>query len=183
MDRGTFPVEMASARDVAGAIRDLCQGSPGNVKVHKLLYYCQAWHALWTGEPLFKERIEAWKMGPVVADLWREEKYDQPLPPSPLTNDEMRTVRYVIGRYGQRWGNELIGATHAEAPWRDVYIEGGNVEITIDSMTAFFREDEGADQAWYWDPTWIAGEREADEDIRKGRTSRVMTADEFLSSL
>ena len=60
---------MAHARDVAAVVRDLCSSSPGDVKVHKLLYYAQAWHAVWTGEPLFDEEIQAWKMGPVVADL------------------------------------------------------------------------------------------------------------------
>lgn len=38
------------------------------------------------------------------------------------------------------------------------------------------------DQAWFWTPEWQAGEREADEDIRAGRTTRYENADAFLAS-
>lgn len=31
-----------------------------------------------------------------------------------------------------------------------------------------------ADQAWFWSPEWQRGEREADQDIRKGRLSPPM---------
>ena len=74
---------MATARDVAAAIRDHCGTDLGDTKLHKLLYYSQAWHCVWTGEPLFSDTIEAWDNGPVVADLWREKKRAK-MPPDPL---------------------------------------------------------------------------------------------------
>ena len=43
------------------------------MRLHKLLYYCQGWHLAWYGRPLFADRIEAWKYGPVVPAV-----YDQP---------------------------------------------------------------------------------------------------------
>jgi AbrB family looped-hinge helix DNA binding protein len=39
------------------------------------------------------------------------------------------------------------------------------------------------DQAWYWSPEWQAAEREADQDIKAGRTVRFADADEAISFL
>jgi AbrB family looped-hinge helix DNA binding protein len=38
-------------------------------------------------------------------------------------------------------------------------------------------------QAWFWQPDWQAGEREASEDIASGRTKRVDSDEDFLDSL
>lgn len=35
------------------------------------------------------------------------------------------------------------------------------------------------DQAWFWTPEWQAGEREADEEIRRGELAGAMTEAEF----
>ena len=54
-----------------------------NLKLQKLLYYCQAWYlALYDG-PLFDERIEAWTHGPCVPPVYGEFKVWQwnPIPP------------------------------------------------------------------------------------------------------
>ena len=39
------------------------------------------------------------------------------------------------------------------------------------------------DQAWFWTPEWQAGEHEATEDIRKGRTHTYKSADEMFDAL
>ena len=39
------------------------------------------------------------------------------------------------------------------------------------------------DQAWFWEPDWQAGEDEADRDIRLGRVTRYMSADDFIANL
>lgn len=58
-----------SAHDVAAYI--LRKQGPMSVwKLHKLLYYAQAWHLVWEEEPLFREHIEAWANGPVVPALY-----------------------------------------------------------------------------------------------------------------
>ncbi|MCH7691617.1 MAG: DUF4065 domain-containing protein, partial [candidate division Zixibacteria bacterium] len=41
-------------------------GGVSAMKLHKLLYYAQAWSLVWDERPLFQERIEAWVSGPVV---------------------------------------------------------------------------------------------------------------------
>ena len=39
-------------------------------KLHKLVYYSQAWSLVWDELPLFREPIEAWANGPVVRSLY-----------------------------------------------------------------------------------------------------------------
>lgn len=39
-------------------------------KLHKLTYFCQAYHLAWTGEPLFTEEVLAAASGPVIAEFF-----------------------------------------------------------------------------------------------------------------
>jgi len=113
---------VVSAHDVARELRNAVPGDPGDVKIHKLLYYCQGWHLARTGEPLFAEPIEAWLNGPVVAELWRDEKRAHRPSPAALALDaeSRHTVEIVVARYGGLTGRELIRRTHEEDPWREV---------------------------------------------------------------
>src|SRR3954464_1322287 len=40
------------------------------LRLQKLLYYVQGWHLGVFGRPLFPARIEAWRNGPVVPELF-----------------------------------------------------------------------------------------------------------------
>lgn len=40
------------------------------MKLHKLVYYSQAWSLVWDELPLFLEPVEAWANGPVVRSLY-----------------------------------------------------------------------------------------------------------------
>ena len=44
------------------------RGPLGAMKLQKLLYYSQAWSLAWDGEPVFRERVQAWSEGPVVRE-------------------------------------------------------------------------------------------------------------------
>jgi uncharacterized phage-associated protein len=106
-----------TAHDVAAALRERYPGLP-DVKLHKLLYYCQGVHLAQCGEPLFRDTISAWDMGPVVGTLWRQEKANEPAsPPQPLDRAQLNTVEYVLSHYGSMNGRELAVLTHNEAPW------------------------------------------------------------------
>ena len=109
----------ARAADVAASLRSRLAGS-GEVKVHKLLYYVQGHHLAWHGRPAFVETIEAWVNGPVVADLWRSEKYEPPAEPAAIDNDVLEVVCMVASRYGHLTGKDLIKLSHNEDPWRDL---------------------------------------------------------------
>lgn len=59
---------MTTALDVAEEIL-ANRGAMTTMKLQKLVYYCQAWHLAWEGEPLFDEPIKAWASGPVIPAL------------------------------------------------------------------------------------------------------------------
>ncbi len=132
-----------SAHDVARELRYRLPAL-GTLKQHKLCYYAQGWHLAWTGEPLFRERIEAWENGPVVADLWHDEAKARPVPvPESLDEKALMAIDFVVSRYGRLSGRELVQLTHAEAPWEDAFAERGkNGEITNEQLRDYFRADE-----------------------------------------
>ena len=45
-------------------------GEMTTMKLHKLLYYSQAWHLAWDGVPMFDDQIQAWANGPVVPAIY-----------------------------------------------------------------------------------------------------------------
>ena len=107
-----------SARDVAAVLRARLPGV-GAKRLHKLLYYCQGHHLAALGEPLFRESIAAWDMGPVVDGLWAAEKRgDLGVSDAVLDEGALNTVGYVLSRYGAFSGDLLERMTHEESPWR-----------------------------------------------------------------
>jgi uncharacterized phage-associated protein len=139
-----------SAHDVAAEIRKRLPGVPVK-KLHKLLYYCQAHHVATFDDPLFRETISAWDMGPVVGELWwREKQGDTQGTPAAqrLTEAELNTIGYVLSRYGNLTGTDLERLTHSEAPWVGADAERRQLNrtsyrITLDSMKAFFSQEAG----------------------------------------
>jgi uncharacterized phage-associated protein len=136
-----------SAHDVAAELRRRLPGV-GQVKLHKLLYYCQGHHLAHSGEPMFEEAVCAWDMGPVVEALWRAEKRGKRLPdPARITdNGILNTIGYVLSRYGTATGVDLQHMSHAEKPWQLADVgrpPGGSVLIENDWMCDYFR-GEGA---------------------------------------
>ncbi len=63
--------------------------------------------------------------------------------------------------------------------------EGDPVEIEIVPEGILLKPQKVVDatQAWFWTPTWQAGEREASLDIVEGRVSVSETDEDLLSSL
>lgn len=64
---------MARAIDVAEYILEQ-QGPMPTMKLHKLLYYCQAWCLVTQDRPLFDEDFQAWPSGPVIPGLYELHK-------------------------------------------------------------------------------------------------------------
>ena len=57
------------------------------------------------------------------------------------------------------------------------------VELTADGILLRPFKVIDATQAWFWDPAWQQGEREAEADARAGRSRVFAAPDEFLASL
>jgi uncharacterized phage-associated protein len=106
-----------SARDVAAALRERIRGL-SRAKEHKLLYYCQGHHLAAFGEPLFRETVSAWDLGPVVGEYWyAENEGAEPGSSETLDEAQLNTVGYVASRYGKMSASDLIKLTHVEDPW------------------------------------------------------------------
>jgi uncharacterized phage-associated protein len=75
----------------------------GQAQVHKWSYCAQAWHLILTGAPLFKEEIEAYAHGPVVASLWKAERHGRTSPePALLDETGQLVLDHTDGRYIER---------------------------------------------------------------------------------
>ncbi|WP_245177182.1 Panacea domain-containing protein [Geodermatophilus sp. DF01-2] len=141
-----------SAHVIAEELRRRLPGL-GKKKQHKLLYYCQGHHLATFGEPMFRETISAWDMGPVVGQLWYEERTGEvPMNLEELDEATLNTIGYVISRYGALSGADLEHLTHSEAPWREANRSrrpGESVRIPNESIRSYFEvadEDEGDSQ-------------------------------------
>jgi len=114
---------VADVHDVAAAI--LAETGPDSpMRLQKLLYYVQGWHLAMSGKPVFPDRIEAWRAGPVVPEVYKHHEgkrevacWDEGDPD--LLDDEYRaTVRWVVARYAGFDRHQLSAMTHDEEPWR-----------------------------------------------------------------
>jgi len=190
-DTATYAVAMAaspavSAVAIAAEIRRQLPGV-GAKKLHKLLYYCQGHHLAATGDPLFRETISAWDMGPVVGQLWRSEK-DVGISPDDTDLDEgqLNTVGYVLSRYGALSGHDLEALTHSETPWRradEARPPGETARIEKDWLVEFFRSGAALDDedlAARLDETqvrnWLAGSTKPEpgaEDTMRALSERL----------
>jgi antitoxin PrlF len=64
--------------------------------------------------------------------------------------------------------------------------EGDEVEFTVHedgTITLRGYVSIPTDQAWFFTPAWLAGEREADEDIAAGRGTRHESAEDMFAHL
>lgn len=138
-----------AAADVADYILEKL-GSMTAMKLQKLVYYSQAWHAVWEEEALFPERIEAWAYGPVVPALYRRHRGQFRVDPGvfhgapeKLSDEQQESINRVLDFYGDKDPQWLSDLTHSEGPWKKVrqgmpFDERGSVEITLASMAEYY---------------------------------------------
>ena len=159
-------VTVLSAADVAAELKRRLPGLALK-KQHKLLYYCQGHHLATFGEPLFPETISAWDMGPVVGQLWHQEREGTAAPSgATLTEAHLNTIGYVISRYGGLTGADLERLTHAEPPWQEAdkaRPPKASAKISVDSLRRYFASaaagDDDEDEAVRRSPevdAWLA---------------------------
>jgi uncharacterized phage-associated protein len=94
------------------------------MRLQKLVYYAQAWQLVFHNQPLFHDRIEAWREGPVTRVLQevhrrRYRVTDWPLGNSAnLTSQEVETIDWVVGKYSDLSAEALSRMSHMDSPWR-----------------------------------------------------------------
>lgn len=139
---------MVTAFDVAAYILDELGSLPA-MKLHKLVYYSQAWHLAWDNMPLFQDKIEAWANGVVIPTLYYSHQGIFQITtvakgnPQLLTPDEQDTCTAVIRYYSDKSSQWLKDLVCSESPWLDTRqgmsaIERGCVEITHEAMVKYY---------------------------------------------
>jgi uncharacterized phage-associated protein len=139
---------MANVHDVAAYI----VGKTGEItamKLQKLVYYAQAWHAVWSDHALFDEEIQAWANGPVCTALYGKHKGQFRVSTWPygdaarLDADEADSVDVILDSYGKFTAHQLSEMTHREDPWieaRDGLNDGARSSrpITVGAMVEYY---------------------------------------------
>lgn len=124
-----------------------------HMQVQKLVYYVEAWSLAINDVSMFADRIEAWRYGPVIPNLYREFKQfdDASIPASagnespPLSGGECDFVRRVWEGHKRFSAVGLSEMTHRESPWIDAYDPAGvdgrcRKEITRTAMQSYFKQ-------------------------------------------
>lgn len=136
-------------RAVANFVLDQCDAAGvavSHLALQKIVYFCHVWSLIELGEPLVRQRFEAWEHGPVLQYLYREFKGNSSAPVrgraqqlSPR-NGQREVVRYnfaestrelltkVVAIYGRFSASGLREMSHAAGgPWDRVYNNGGRI--------------------------------------------------------
>ena len=142
---------IVSVFDVAKYVLSRLDEPCTTMKLHKLLYYCQAWYLVWEDKPLFKEDIEAWANGPVIRALFNFHQgmywaaIDQLTlgNPSKLNAVQREDIDNVLTFYGNKTSQWLIDQTLIETPWLNARKgmlpnERGNRIIPLEAISEYY---------------------------------------------
>lgn len=119
----------------------------------KLVYIAHGWMLGIYNTPLIKERVQAWKYGPVIPELYQHvKKYgSQPIFDHELGGifdhkkaifnpNEEAVLSYVVDAYGGFDGIRLSQITHApDTPWSATFNHGWGDEIPVDLIANHYR--------------------------------------------
>jgi uncharacterized phage-associated protein len=121
------------------------------LQLMKLVYIAHGFHLAVKETDLFPDRIEAWKYGPVIPDLYHATKqYGRNTIPLEKIDDASATnvdsdtslfLQEVYDKYGHLTGIELSNLTHQSGtPWDQVYRDGiFGIEIPDDIIQNHYR--------------------------------------------
>lgn len=142
---------MYKSKQISDWIINKTHGDITHSKLHKLLYYCQAWHYTILNEVLFDERIEAWAHGPVVPSQFNRFNnidFFQNIKVKDCENIKLKSkteqlLNEVVGIYNKCTDGHLELLVKREEPWRETR---GNIpefkkcqkEIKLDLMKQYY---------------------------------------------
>jgi len=135
---------------------------PSNqLKLQKLVYYCDGWHLAYFEQPLINEDFEAWVHGPVVRSMWDHYKslsnilsdirlkseYSDKIRNyinQVLNQQQIELLGDVIKEYGDKSSYHLEALSHSELPWREArngYSQSERSEAVIskDTMKNYYQ--------------------------------------------
>ena len=115
-----------------------------NMKLQKLLYF--AWvdyYKATQGKYLYNDKICAWKLGPVIPEVYREYRKYAAMPitfteqPRHELDKSLRSfLTSFVDENKDRTAISLVADTHRDGtPWKSVYVEGKmDIEIPFESI-------------------------------------------------
>lgn len=132
------------------------------VKIQKLVYISHGYALAMLGQPLISDRIEAWKLGPVIPSLYHALKHDFQTKHSKsefgsskydlqdsvkffkliIPTKILTIIDKVLDKYGHLTGRDLTDLTHKEkTPWsfsykKDVF----DIEIPNELIKKYYSE-------------------------------------------
>lgn len=144
---------MVSVHDVASYVVEHFRGPISTMKLQKLTYMAQGWSLALLGEPLFPEKFDAWRNGPVSRTLFachRREYSVSTWPhgnPTAVDGKKKIVLDAALKNYEALTGAQLSELTHrAGTPWSIARQQNGvvgnsssNVEIPNDLIREHFR--------------------------------------------
>ena len=114
------------------------------IKAMKLPYIAFGFYGAMNNQKhLFEDRIEAWKFGPTIPNLYKDIKANNPeittTRIATLDEAEKECIDLVIKLYGKQKSFDLVDLTHqAGTPWSQVYEVGVDNEIPKDSIIKYY---------------------------------------------
>lgn len=99
-------------------------GSISTMTLEKLAYYCLVWSLVWYDKPLFPNKFQAWRRGPVCKELFDSHRGRRVISARminsshELSQDEKKIVDCILAVYGNENGDFLSELTHTEKPWK-----------------------------------------------------------------
>ena len=136
---------MRDALDVANYFAQYSGYTKTNLQVLKLTYIAHGYALAILDKPLVRDRVEAWKHGPVIPAIYRSfQKWGSGVigrtryAPDPFTGAEEDLLNGVFEHYGKYCGYYLSQITHSdgdlETPWKQCY-RPGRKEAIPDQVT------------------------------------------------
>ncbi len=126
------------------------------MKLVKLCYILNGWYLGFHGKPLFNERIEAWRYGPVMPELYHSTKiygrdeipfdfvsnFEQTKSKSNYKPKELNFIERIYAVYKNKTAIELSMLTHtADSPWSQVYKKDiPGIEIPVDLIKVHYEQ-------------------------------------------
>ena len=119
-----------------------------NLKLQKVMYYCQGWHLASFGMPVFTEALEAWEHGPVVRPVYFRFRHFGAMsitsdlvrtnPADDLSDESRSLIDDVWEMYGREFAWTLRDRTHEEPAWKRAWAVGENTVLDLMVMRDFF---------------------------------------------
>jgi uncharacterized phage-associated protein len=120
------------------------------LKLQKILYFCQGYFmAHNNGRAMFKEDFRAWKLGPVLYNVYKEfNDFSSVTCDINIEGEVKRIIDLVLEDKGNYTAWQLVEETHKKGPWATIFNENKwgdydfcNEEIPKDMIYKYFRNE------------------------------------------